>query len=362
MIDKEWAALQRKVAANPENLALRAELYRALLRTGHVKAKALEFAAFHGDPAAKTLLEDAPKEGLKTDEDLESLRALPLDVLEFEGFYELTERAFELIKEFPLSTLSFYRCYWVTDRYLEHLSGMSLRHLTLSWSFVTDIGLASLCHLPLETLHLSFCPKISAAGLEHWVRPSWTSLSLRACDNIFELPSTLNLAPLKRLDLRGARCLTPEGLASMKHLPLESLDISYCQGLGDEDLVHLKGMPLIDLSIGGKIGPPGFSKLAGLPLQRLEIVSGSLSDENFEIFSAMPLESLSLRETSLITVSPAAVQRLRQAPLKQLRLVDCEMNTGQVASFKGLPLTELSLQEYLWSDDDLEVLEDVRSA
>lgn len=362
MIDKERAELQRKVTANPENLALRAELYRALLRTGQVRAKALEFAAFHGDPAAKTFFEEAPKEGVKSDADLELLRALPIDVLEFEGFYELTERAFELIKVLPLSTLKFSKCYWVTDRCLEHLSGMSLRHLTLSWSSVTDSGLASLCHLALETLDLSFCREISGAGLEQWAHPTWTSLNLRGCDGLVDFPSTLQKAPLKQLDLCGASCLTPEGLASLRDLPLETLDMSYCWGIGDEDLVYLKEMPLIDLSIGAKIGPPGYSKLAGLPLQRLEIVSGSLSDENFEIFSAMPLESLSLREVSLITVSPAAVQALGQAPLTELRLVDCEMNTGQVSSFKGLPLTELSFQEYTWSDADLELLKEVEGA
>ncbi|MDF1661314.1 MAG: hypothetical protein P1V97_06060, partial [Planctomycetota bacterium] len=126
MRDKELADLERQVQAAPEDLGLRAQLYRALIRAGQASEDALKWAAMLGDPAAKL---HSPKrfQGIPvfTDEHLKTLKQLPLLHLNF--------RLTETIADKSLLEPEFYNRLMTTD------------HNT-----ITDEGMIHLAEKPLK--------------------------------------------------------------------------------------------------------------------------------------------------------------------------------------------------------------------
>ena len=135
MSDQELADLERRVAANPKDLSLRAKLYVTLVRMGRASEKALGLAAYHKDPAAMLVIGDkVPEKGVDIDQDLALFKDLPLQTLDFDGCYpQITDEGLEHLKDLPLQTLNLSACQKITDEGLKYLKDLPLRKLYLVW-------------------------------------------------------------------------------------------------------------------------------------------------------------------------------------------------------------------------------------
>ena len=144
MSDQNLAELERQVAAQPDELGLRARLYVRLMRMGRASEKALRLSAYHKDPAAMLVVGDkVPNKGIERDEEL------------------------ALLKDLPLQTLDLRECGMISDEGLKHLKNMPLQRLHLESFQITDEGLRHLKDLPLQIFTMRYCEQITEEGLKH---------------------------------------------------------------------------------------------------------------------------------------------------------------------------------------------------
>lgn len=118
-------------------------------------------------------------------------------------------------------------------------------------SQVTSASLANLQGLPLTSLDLSHCQRLTS--LEALQGMPLTHLSLRSCKTLAHASlEALQAMPLASLSLDFCGQLGPPALDWLRGLPLTSLSILRCQQLTcDAALEHLRGLPLTKLALSG---------------------------------------------------------------------------------------------------------------
>jgi tetratricopeptide (TPR) repeat protein len=205
---------------------------------------------------------------------LESLRGLPIDVLDISGIESISDLG--PLRGMRLRALSASRCRRLTD--LSPLRGMPLNRLDLMGTRVRD--LSPLAGMPLTDLN---------AG--------WTTVA--------DL-TPLTGMPMRYLALRNTNVSRIEALRGMPLAYFES------RGPGIADLSPLQGSPLQKLDLQQHV--PDLSFVAGMKL-RTFIVSGSIP--GIELLRGMPLEIVEIGGSNVSNLSP-----LRGAPIKQFTMRD----------------------------------------
>lgn len=151
-----------------------------------------------------TLLE-LDKYDLLSDAGLDALRGMPLTSLKIhseEDVDRISDAGLDVLRGMPLTELSLKRWTSITDSGIEVLRGMQLTNLNLEWVGILDEGMAVLRLMPLTDLDL-LGTHITNAGLEH-----------------------LEGAPLTQLDLDFCSEITGTGLKALGSAPLHTVTVS----------------------------------------------------------------------------------------------------------------------------------------
>lgn len=410
MLNPNRKALMDRLTAAPDDVAVRAALYRDLLDTADVALDGLRLAAGLGDPAAiaviaerratphanrprawlpqlrglpvdrlelsaaepdwldalaglplRTLVLDGPH--FSCDQDLwRRLPALALETLEISGFSR-TDNAtclpsLERLRRLKLTTYGDD----FDDEFLQQLGHSALQALSLNrCDEITDAGLLALSRLPLRGLELERLEQLSSRGMAHLSRLPLEHLSLgwgRLA--ILENPDWLrSLTALRSLSLDY--CYANEAtLQAIRELPIERLSLR-CASVSEEDIAELEGMPLADLDLAAsRVLIERLDTLHGFPLKRLGLsdVQGIDADTLADLHG-LELESLDL---SLNEVTRKELKQLAGLPLKRLNLNFCNGVDGKALRTLvdlGLPLEELEIGGLDLRDADLACLRDL---
>ena len=291
----------------------------------------------------------------------------------------------------------------ITNSGIAHLSGFSVNTLTLSYTAISDDGVAHLARLG-EVSNLSLDrTKVTDVGLEAIASSElligMQGLGLRGTTiTDAGLRHVGRLSKLKTLSIGGTK-ITDEGLshiASLRELKFLYLDgtfdftgrgLKHLQGLSnlehldlsstavtDKELVHLaaltglrrlrlvaernltgSGFPhlkqinLEELLLGGCgiVGDKGIAQLAGHPTLRVLDLNGTqVSDIGLKHLASIPtLESLELRDT------PISDEGLRHLyGLEQMQTVDLR-NNGERLTAKGVAALQKALPDCVIEHD-----------
>jgi hypothetical protein len=116
----------------------------------------------------------------------------------------------------------------IADTGLSHLLRIpSLTHLNLRGSLITDTGLNLLCDLPLTECRLGSCQRITCGGFDRW--RSLVVLDLTNCSKITDQGLlTLVHLPLEQIVLRGCVSITETGLDNLPHIFFDRFLIEGC--------------------------------------------------------------------------------------------------------------------------------------
>jgi hypothetical protein len=204
------------------------------------------------------------------------------------------------------------RSSWVTDSDLARLAELPyLRHLDLSLTRITDLGLQQLKSAPgIVELNLYYAEQITDGGVaavKGWRR-------------------------LRKVNLRGTKITD----TSLEHLSsvtsLESLDAGFAQ-ITDVGLDHLTSLPnLKELAIGG-------NKLTDVGLQALRQLPGL----TYLDLSGMQRTDSGLWSVSLTEMGVETIATLKE--LRELRLAGMAVSARWLEKLKGLArLERLDLQ------------------
>ncbi len=177
--------------------------------------------------------------------------------------------------------------------------------------------LSPLKGLPIDRLNIDGSKATDLAPLRGMALSSLSMNGVAVADL-----GPLRGTPLRELSMNGAPVAD---LSPLKDAPLEEFSAAGCE---IEDFSPLRGKPLRTLVLDRNPGTLSLEILAGAPLAKLSVVSVSL--QNLEALSAMPLESANLSGTYVNDLSP-----LKGLHLKQLNLGFC----GGLKDFS--PLLEL---------------------
>eukprot|EP00808_Paulinella_micropora_P001056 g21783.t1 len=209
-------------------------------------------------------------------------------------------------------------CKKITDAGLAHLAALPLHHLDIDrCKKITDVGLAHLTALPLQYLGLAECTRITDAGLAH-----------------------LAALPLQRLNLAFCN-ITSAGLAYLTALSLQHLSFTCCDNVTDAGLAHLAALPLQYLCIDSciKITDAGLAHLAALPLQHLNFVCcEEITDAGLAHLAVLPLTWL---DCSWCSITDAGLAHLAALPLQYLRC--CCISEAGLVHLTALPLRKLAV-------------------
>ncbi|WP_017902325.1 hypothetical protein [Pseudomonas asplenii] len=410
MLNPNRKALLDRLAAAPDDVALRAALYRDLLDTADVALDGLQVAAGLGDPAAleviaerhakphtnrprawlpqlrglpvdRLALSDAEPEWLDAlaglplrtlvlhapnfscDQELwRRLPALALETLEISGFSRTDNEtclpSAERLRRLKLTTHGDD----FDDTFLRQLDNSALQELSLNrCDEITDDGLLALSHLQLRSLELERIEQLTSRGmalvsrhpLEH-LSLGWGRLAL------LQNPDWLrSLTALRSLSLD--HCYANETtLQAIRGLPLERLSLQSAY-VSEEDIAKLEGMPLIDLDLkASQAMIERLDTLHAFPLKRLGL--GDVQGISADILSdlrGLALESLDL---SLNDITGRELKQLAGLPLKRLNLNFCNGVDGKALRTLvelGLPLEELEIGGLELRDTDLACLVDL---
>lgn len=181
---------------------------------------------------------------------------------------------------------------------------------TLSFR-LTGSELHHLGGLPLDTLSLQSCPRLSDLSLEGLRGLLLTSLNMSWCNR-----------------LEGS------GFSHLKKMPLGYLDLGHC--LGVEDLEGLQDLPLTSLKLRSCGEVRSLKDLCGMPLTSLDLGWTGIRDNDFVGWGGMPLTDLSLDFCKW--VPREGLEQLRGAPLSRLDLCECSLQDSDLAALMGLPL------------------------
>ncbi|WP_431080471.1 leucine-rich repeat domain-containing protein [Pseudomonas thivervalensis] len=402
-------ALIAQLAANPDDIAARASLYRDLLDTGEASLEGLRIAAGLGDPAAKVVMTqlNTTAHTNRPGPWLSQLRGLPVDHLELnnaepqwcdalaglplrtlvlnsprficgpETWQRLPVNALETLEVSNFSRDDNAHCLPsparlrrlklqtygedFDDSFLRQLSDSPLQELSLNrCDEMTDDGLRALSRLKLRSLTLQRVGELTSRGMAHLASHPLEQLSLSGSGAILDDPSWLgDLTGLRSLSLDD--CYVGESvLQAIQNLPLEKLSL-HSAFICEDDLEVLEGMPLTDLDL--KCLRQVIERLDLLhefPLKRLGlsdvqgVCASTLSD-----LRGLQLESLDL---SLNDITSKALKQLAGLPLKRLDLSYCQGIDGKVLcklAELGLPLEQLEISGLNLRDADLACLRDL---
>ncbi|WP_273824145.1 leucine-rich repeat domain-containing protein [Pseudomonas asplenii] len=410
MLNPDRRTLIDRLAAAPDDVAVRAAFYRELLDTADVALDGLRLAAGLGDPAALTVIAglhakphaNRPRawlpqlRGLPVDrlelgdaepDWLDALAGLPLRTLVLDGpNFSCDQELWRRLPALALETLEisgFSRSDNETclpsverlrrlklqtygddfdDAFLRQLGDSALQELSLNrCDEITDDGLLALSRLPLRSLELERIEQLTSRGMAHLSRHPLEHLSLgwgRLA--ILEDASWLrSLTALRSLSLDY--CYANEAtLQAIRDLPIERLSLQ-CAYISDEDLAELEGMPLADLDLkASQVMIERLDTLHAFPLRRLGLcdVQGIGADALGDL-RGLALESLDL---SLNEVTRKELKQLAGLPLKRLKLNFCNGVDGKALrtlAELGLPLEALEIGGLDLRDADLACLRDL---
>ncbi|QXI27883.1 leucine-rich repeat domain-containing protein [Pseudomonas vanderleydeniana] len=407
MLTPHRKALIDRLASAPDDVAVRAALYRDLLDTADAALDGVRVAAGLGDPAAMRVVAErhAKPQANRPRAWLPQLRGLPVDRLELshaepdwlsalaglplrtlvldspnftcdQGLWQrFPTLALDTLEISGFSRTDNETCLPSTERlrrlklhtygddfdddFLRRLSPTTLQELTLNrCDEITDDGLLELSRLPLRSLELERLEQLSWRGMAHLSRHPLEHLSL-GWGRLALLENTEWLRSLTTLrSLRLDYCYANEAtLQAIRDLPIERLSLQ-CASVSEEDLAELEGMPLADLDLkASRAMIERLDTLHAFPLQRLglsdvqDIQADTLGD-----LRGLALESLDL---SLNEITGNELKQLAGLPLKHLNLSFCSGIDGQalrVLSELGLPLERLDLGGLNLRDADLACL------
>ena len=207
---------------------------------------------------------------------LAELRHLKLQRLELECLNHgqldvITQCGLSTFRQMKLTHLALVEC---VDAGLVHFSGMQIRHLRLSNSWIHDFDLVHCVRMPLEHLDLNFCLLLTDDMFIHLQHtPTLRYLDVRYNPNITGAGFTY-LSKLPRLEvllLSGTRHVTGRSLSFLSELPLHQLDLRRCENITDHSLRFLRRCPLssLDLSYCSRLTEQGVLYLVGLSLHHL---------------------------------------------------------------------------------------------
>lgn len=402
-------ALIAQLAANPDDIAARASLYRDLLDSGEASLEGLRVAAGLGDPAAKVVVAqlNTTAHANRPGPWLSQLHGLPVDHLELnnaepdwcdalaglplrtlvlnsprficgpETWQRLPANALETLEVSNFSRDDNANCLPsparlrrlklqtygedFDDSFLRQLSDSPLQELSLNrCDEMTDDGLRALSRLKLRSLTLQRVGELTSRGMAHLASHPLEQLSLSGSGAILDDPSWLgDLTGLRGLSLDD--CYASESvLQAIRGLPLEKLSL-HSAFICEDDLEVLEGMPLTELDL--KCLRQVIERLDVLhefPLKRLGlsdvqgVCASTLSD-----LRGLALESLDL---SLNDITWKELKQLAGLPLKRLNLSFCQGVDGKVLRKLvelGLPLEELEISGLNLRDADLVCLRDL---
>lgn len=229
--------------------------------------------------------------------------------------------------------------------------GNTITELDISTSKVKDIAAISgtnLRSLDISGTKVANLPMMSGVALERLVMRDVPVKDI----------GQLSRTRLKELDISSTR---PSDLRAIQNLPLESLTMNDI-GMKDRDLPLLKNMPLKYLSIRNA------SLISLSPIQKLSLefldLSGNGSIRDFSPISGMPLTALALDDTGIADLGVLKAMDLRSlqiagtsvrdlSPLagKDLRLIDISRTrVGSLAPLKGMQLVDVRLSNSGVSD------------
>ena len=254
----------------------------------------------------------------------------------------------QLIKSCPNLTHLFINSPIIEDNALEHLKGMPLTSVNLRecWK-LTDYALEHLKGMPLTSVNFRECDNLTDNALEHLKGMPLTSVNFRECwrltDNALK---HLKGMPLTSVDFSLCGKLTDNALDHLKGMPLTSVSFRECRQLTDNALEHLKGMPLTSVSFRGcwNLTDNALEHLKGMQLTSVSFYHCRISDKALEHFKGMPLTSVSFSLCGKLTDN--ALEHLKGMPLTHAKFGWCgKLTDNALKHLKGMPLTSVDFSE-----------------
>lgn len=159
-----------------------------------------------------------------------------------------------------------------TDEYLHSISKLPLKSLYIGdCSKITDLGLFFLRSLQLQSLKLDGCSLLSDSALACLGKMPLIMLHLNAFKvSDFRSPqigdqgmASLQQLPIEKLYLQHTK-ITDKGMVSIASLPLKSLTLFNCYDVTPKGLIPLREKTSLNqLSMGGKLATHGIKCLVG---------------------------------------------------------------------------------------------------
>jgi len=313
------------------DLAARTEQYLHLLDTGEASLEGVRVAAGLRDPAAGAALATlhTPARANRVEPWLMHLQGLPVDHLE----------------------LPHPEAGW-----LDALAALPLRSLKLAGPRFT-CGRSLWRRLPalrLESLEIDgFSRADDGSGLPSLERLRRLTLRTRSDDFGDTFIEQLAGGVLEELSLNGTEEVTDDGLRALSRLSMRSLALEEADGITARGLALLRAHPLEHLAVGSTSAfSDDPSCLAGLRMLRsLRIEHGYIVDGVLESLRHMPLERLSLHGGYVTEQGLAA---LAGRPLAELELKSpqrLESLAATLDALRGLPLKRLTLSDLRGFDE-----------
>ncbi|MDR3624466.1 MAG: hypothetical protein P4L16_04930 [Chlamydiales bacterium] len=299
----------------------------------------------------------------------------PLKILSLDGCIQLSKSIFLQININSLRMLSLERCNQFIDEDLEFLqqttqlefisllgctqvsdktlsyfhAHTSLESADFSGCNITDKGLANIVNSPLYSLSIVECIRVKGTFLKDLRKEHLKSLSLDNCRLIDDQAlQNLSEMELEQLYLPGCDSVTTVGLLSLNVNFLQRISLDWCNGIDGQALDHLKeakNLMYLSLSNLNFLNDnhlrvvENFSSLEWLRLNDCHQVKG-------EFFKLLPksLQYLSINCCSGIDKSNIA--NLQELQLETLCIKGCTQLTDEcIESLKFVPLRHFLCSE-----------------
>ncbi|MDF1663048.1 MAG: hypothetical protein P1V97_14835 [Planctomycetota bacterium] len=367
MSDEVLSLLKRQLALYPHDLERRGEYYRVLVRMGRNEAKAIQFAASHGDPVAQLALgPNRTGERIKSDADLALLQdlAMPLPYLDLRDCIRISgtglaylkglevksldlsgldrfyndETIVNVLRSFALDSLGLWGCEYFGRQEIELFKDLPIERLDLSKRRIRATDIISMVHSGLDPTDLA--TQLFNRGpsdnepdpLIHYLESSkLRKLDLSNTEEDLRLfLEALPAKSLESLTLKRCNSLSEEDLRFLVPLSLKHLDLAFCHNVMDEGVAFLRELPLQSLSLEGcsNLTNIAFKNLASLPLQELNLWRCTgVDDETLLVLGHLPLRKLNLWGCDKIT--DVGLSYLKDCPLEDLNLGGCRKVTSK---------------------------------
>lgn len=274
------------------------------------------------------------------------------------SFCNVTDENVKFLSKLPLESLDLKGCKKITDKGVEYLKeNLSLKDLNLSCSNITNKSLEIVKEMPLHTLNLSYCKQLKTEGLMQLGEiSSLKSLNLNFCQVSDELLQYLKSLSLKNLEMAGT-LITDEGLMQLKEMiSLESLSLARCKEITDDGLKQLKQMKLRSLILDWcSITDKGLTELKEMvSLEHLSLARcKEITNEGLKQLKQMKLRSLNIDSCSQVT--DKGLKHLKNLQLISLNIGACKKITDLgLAYLLKMPLQSLNLNWCKITDQGLE--------